>query len=74
VADQASTSLTDEDMIEVLEDIIRNGKNAAARIAAIKQLREIREARGSDQPDDGFDALDAGAKDSFGGPRRIKAA
>jgi hypothetical protein len=28
-------------MVEILEDIARNGQNAAARIAAIRQLREM---------------------------------
>ena len=34
-------TLSDQDMIDILEDIAKNGGNAAARIAAIKVLREI---------------------------------
>ena len=34
--------LTEQEMIEILEDIARNGGNAAARISAIKTLREMR--------------------------------
>jgi len=66
--------LTDDDMIRVLEDIIVNGANGAARIAAIKQLREMRAALGDESSDDPFAELDAVPKGSFGGPRRIKAA
>jgi hypothetical protein len=44
-------TLSEQDMIEILEDIAQNGNNAAARIAAIKQLREIR-GSGSVQPDE----------------------
>jgi len=70
----AKITLTDDDMIGVLEDIIVNGSNGAARIAAIKQLREIRESLGVSEDADPFDALDAAPKGGFGGPRRIKAA
>jgi hypothetical protein len=34
-------ALTLEEMIEILEEIARQGTNAAARIAAIKTLMEI---------------------------------
>ena len=37
----AERSLSDQEMVDILEDIARNGRNAAARIAAIKTLREI---------------------------------
>jgi hypothetical protein len=34
--------LTRAEMLEILEDIARNGNNAAARIAAVKQLVVMR--------------------------------
>lgn len=34
-------TLTDDDLIKVLEEIITEGGNAAARIAAIRALREM---------------------------------
>jgi hypothetical protein len=37
----AKRSLSAQEMIDILEDIARNGANGAARIAAIKTLREI---------------------------------
>ena len=42
-------TLTDDEIIEVLEQIIREGTNAQARIAAIKALKEM---------DDGVPASD----------------
>jgi hypothetical protein len=48
-------TLTEQEMIDILEDIARDGSNAAARIAAIKQLREI---GASEKPTDGFEGLD----------------
>ena len=46
--------LTEPEMVLILEEIAREGTNAAARIAAIKQLRDMRR----DQPQ----AVDALAK------------
>jgi hypothetical protein len=40
-------------MIKILEDIARDGSNAAARIAAIKELIRLDEAAGAD-----FDELE----------------
>lgn len=52
----AEFSLSDQDMVDILEDIAANAGNAAARIAAIKVLREI---RGGESPvRTGFEALD----------------
>jgi hypothetical protein len=34
-------TLTHKEMVEILEEIAREGTNAAARIAAIKALQEI---------------------------------
>ena len=59
-------TLTEQDMVDILEDIARNGGNAAARIAAIKVLREM--DAGEKPPAAGFEALDELA------PRRKKAA
>jgi hypothetical protein len=60
----AEHKLSEQDMVDILEDIAANGGNAAARIAAIKVLREI---SGSEKPvADGFEALD-------GPTRRLKA-
>lgn len=53
-ADQAR--LTEEEMVEILEDIARNGQNGAARIAAIRTLRDIGEGR--KVPPAGFAELD----------------
>ena len=52
----AERTLTEQEMIEILEEIARDGSNAAARIAAIKQLREM--DAGEANADDGFAALD----------------
>jgi hypothetical protein len=41
-------TLTEAEMVEILEDLARNSRSATARIAAIKALREI---RGGEQPD-----------------------
>ena len=50
-------TLTRDEAIEILEDIARNGQNAAARIAAIKQLLEMGE--GELAPDlGGWDEID----------------
>ena len=55
----ATHTLDDQEMVDILEDIARNGGNAAARIAAIKVLREI---RGGERPvADGFAELDSRA-------------
>jgi hypothetical protein len=62
----AARSLDEQEMIDILEDIARNGGNAAARIAAIKVLREM--DSGEKPPAAGFEALDELA------PRRKKAA
>ena len=37
----ADRKLTEQDLIDILEDIAGNSGNAAARIAAIKVLREL---------------------------------
>lgn len=50
-------TLKQAEMIEILEEIAREGTNAAARIAAIKALREIGE--GEATVPEGFDQLDA---------------
>lgn len=57
--------VTTDEMIEVLEDIVRTSTNAPAKIAAIRQLRELRaEAGAAPRPAetaaaaDDFDALD----------------
>ena len=34
-------TLSEQDMVDILEDIAKSAKNAAARIAAIKALREM---------------------------------
>ena len=49
-------TLTDDETIEILEDIARNSNNAAARIAAIKQLEAMR--AGEPSPAEGFEELD----------------
>lgn len=61
--------LTEGEMVEILEEIARNGTNAAARIAAIKTLREI--GAGVTTPAEGFEALDELAQRR---PYRTKAA
>jgi hypothetical protein len=43
-------------MVDILEEIARDGSNAAARIAAIKQLREM--GAGDESAAGGFDMLD----------------
>ncbi len=40
---RAKRTLDEDEMIAILEDIARNGRNAAARIAAIKTLRDMAE-------------------------------
>ena len=52
----ADRKLTEQDLIDILEDIAGNSGNAAARIAAIKVLREL--DAGESSADDGFAALD----------------
>lgn len=56
----AEQTLDDQEMIDILEEIAREGGNAAARIAAIKTLREI--GLGEKPAADGFAALDEVAK------------
>jgi hypothetical protein len=34
-------TLSEQDMVDILEEIAKDGGNAAARIAAIKTLREL---------------------------------
>lgn len=48
-------TLTDQEMVDILEDIARNANNAAARIAAIKVLRDI---AAGEPVGDAFSALD----------------
>lgn len=57
----ADRTLSEQEMINILEDIARNGRNAAARIAAIKTLREI-------------DAKDAPVAEGFAKLYDVKAA
>ncbi len=52
----AEFSLSEQDMVDLLEEIARDGGNAAARIAAIKVLREMRD--GEKPSAAGFEALD----------------
>lgn len=52
----AAHSLSDQEMVEILEGIARDARNAAAQIAAIKMLREWR--AGERPSDDGFAELD----------------
>lgn len=60
---QSTPDLTQDEMVEILKGIARDGGNAAARIAAIKELRAI---RGEGKPvGDAFAVLD--------GPRKLKA-
>jgi hypothetical protein len=49
-------TLTQEEMVEILEDLARNGPGATARIQAIKVLREIND--GQSTPAEGFAQLD----------------
>jgi hypothetical protein len=59
-------TLTDQEMVAILERRARDDGNAAAQIAAIKLLREM--APDDEQPDtEGFAALDELA------PRRARA-
>jgi len=51
--------MTQDEMVEVLKAIIRDGKNGAARIAAIKELRAIQGEKRP--PATGFEALDGPA-------------
>lgn len=48
-------TLDEQEMVDILEDIARNGGNAAARIAAIKALREMDAGAPAAS---GFEALD----------------
>lgn len=48
-------SLSDQEMIDILEEIAREGSNAAARIAAIRQLREMK--NGVEPAESGFAKL-----------------
>ena len=59
---ETTPDLTEVEMVEILKTIARDGRNGAARIAAIKELRAI--AGGEKPAADGFAALDAGAKAS----------
>jgi len=52
----AERTLGEQEMVDILEDIARNGNNGAARIAAIKVLREM--AAGEVTSEAGFEALD----------------
>lgn len=53
---EKTDDLTLDEMVEVLKAIIRDGKNGAARIAAIKELRAIQSDK---QPAaTGFEDLD----------------
>lgn len=61
----ADRTLSEQEMIEILEQIARNAQNAAARIAAIKTLREM--GCEEEAPQGGFEALDELA------PRRNRA-
>lgn len=51
-------ALTEQEMVEILEGIAREGGNAAARIAAIRVLRDIQQPDGPSAAE-GFAALDA---------------
>jgi hypothetical protein len=53
---QMERTISDQDMVNILEGIIRNSGNDAARIAAMKHLREL--DAGTPAADDGFGALD----------------
>ena len=49
-------TLTEQEMVEILEDMARNSSSATARIQAIKTLREIGD--GNRTPTEGFAELD----------------
>ena len=49
--------LSDEEMIDILEDLARNSGSATARIQAIKVLREIRENESGQVPVGSFARL-----------------
>ena len=51
----AKRTLTEQEMIEILEEIARDGGNAAARIAAIKELKAFDDGKPADEA---FAALD----------------
>jgi hypothetical protein len=51
------TTLTEDRMVEILENIAEHGTNQAAQIAAIKELRAIN--KGQVSVADGFAKLDA---------------
>jgi hypothetical protein len=53
-------TLSDQDLLDILEDVARNLGNAAARIAAVKQLMAL-----AADPDRAFAELIEG----LGGPR-----
>jgi hypothetical protein len=57
--------LTEQEQLDILEDLARNSQSATARIQAIKLLREIDD--GERTPAEGFEALDELA------PRRDRA-
>lgn len=63
--------LSEQDMVDILEDIAENAGNAAARIAAIKVLREIR--AGEQSVGNGFAALDGPLNRSDRSNTRLKA-
>jgi hypothetical protein len=52
----ATSSLTEQEMVDILEDLARNSSSATARIAAIRELRSI--GAGEKPVADGFAALD----------------
>ena len=51
----AKSTLTEEEMIRILEDIARNPSNAQARIAAIKMLREMNAGKNGAESKFGLD-------------------
>ena len=53
---EAKRTYSDQDLVDELEEIVRNGKSAAARIAAIKMLKEWEK---DDKPKEGWKDLDA---------------
>jgi hypothetical protein len=55
----AEQTLSEQEMIDILEEIAREG-GSTARIQAIKLLREISD--GEPLPQQGFDELDAARK------------
>lgn len=52
----AVRTLDEQEMVDILERLARDGSNGAARIAALKMLREI--DAGAKPPEDEFAALD----------------